>query len=141
MAGCGSASVWAADRRNVPIVDGHAVLISQIQAGGVGLNLQAASVVTICEPQAKPTTEEQAISRLHRMGQVRSVQAHRLLVSDSVDERMLEILAEKAKLFDDYARRAGSGSANEHLRRETGLQALLAGRGLTFCGKRAGHLG
>lgn len=76
--------------------------------------------MTICEPQAKPTTEEQAISRLHRMGQVRSVQAHRLLVSDSVDERMLEILAEKAKLFDDYARRAGSGSANEHLRRETG---------------------
>lgn len=79
---------------------------------GVGLNLQAASVVTICEPQAKPTTEEQAISRLHRMGQVRSVQAHRLLVSDSVDERMLEILAEKAKLFDDYARRSDIADAS-----------------------------
>jgi len=37
---------------------GHgAVLVSQIVAGGVGLNIQAASVVVICEPQLKPTTE------------------------------------------------------------------------------------
>jgi len=92
-------------------VDSHAVLVSQIQAGGIGLNLQAASVVIICEPQVKPTTEEQAIGRCHRMGQVRSVQAHRLLVVNSVDERMLEILAEKAKLFDDYARRSDIADA------------------------------
>jgi SNF2 family DNA or RNA helicase len=92
-------------------VDGCAVLVSQIQAGGVGLNLQAASVVIICEPQVKPTTEEQAIGRCHRMGQVRSVQVHRLLVPNSVDERMLEILAEKAKLFDEYARRSDIADA------------------------------
>jgi SNF2 family DNA or RNA helicase len=37
---------------------GHgAVLVAQIMAGGVGLNIQAASVVVICEPQLKPTTE------------------------------------------------------------------------------------
>jgi hypothetical protein len=36
------------------------VLVSQIVAGGVGLNIQAASVVVICEPQLKPTTEWQA---------------------------------------------------------------------------------
>jgi SNF2 family DNA or RNA helicase len=92
-------------------VDGHAVLVSQIQSGGVGLNLQAASVVIICEPQVKPTTEEQAIGRCHRMGQVRSVQVHRLLVPNCVDERLLEILAEKAKLFDDYARRSDIADA------------------------------
>ena len=56
-----------------------AVLISQIVAGGVGLNIQAASVVVICEPQLKPTTEWQAIARAHRMGQLESVQVHRLL--------------------------------------------------------------
>ncbi len=87
-------------------VDGHAVLLAQIQAGGVGLNIQAANVVVICEPQIKPTLEEQAIARLHRMGQVRSVQAHRLLVQDSVDQRMIELLAVKSRLFDDYARRS-----------------------------------
>lgn len=86
--------------------DGHGVLVSQIQAGGVGLNMQAASVVILCEPQVKPTTEAQAIARAHRMGQLRTVQVHRLLTQDSVDQRMLEILDSKARLFDEYARRS-----------------------------------
>ncbi|TDD34856.1 ATP-dependent helicase [Actinomadura sp. KC06] len=85
---------------------GHTVLLAQIQAGGVGLNLQAASVVIICEPQVKPTMETQAIARAHRMGQVRTVQVHRLLTPGSVDERMLEILQLKTRLFDEYARRS-----------------------------------
>jgi superfamily II DNA or RNA helicase len=84
--------------------DGGAVLVSQIVAGGVGFNIQSASVVVICEPQLKPTTESQAIARAHRMGQVQSVQVHRLLSEDSVDERILEILARKKQVFDDFAR-------------------------------------
>ncbi|MGW6504618.1 DEAD/DEAH box helicase [Nonomuraea angiospora] len=85
---------------------GHAVLLAQIQTGGVGLNLQAASVVIICEPQVKPTLESQAVARAHRMGQVRRVQVHRLLTPDSMDERLIEIMHGKAKLFDAYARRS-----------------------------------
>jgi len=85
---------------------GHAVLLAQIQAGGVGLNLQAASVVILCEPQVKPTMETQAVARAHRMGQVRTVQVHRLLTPGGVDERMLEILQVKSMLFDEYARRS-----------------------------------
>ena len=80
--------------------------MSQIQAGGVGLNIQAASVVILTEPQWKPTIEDQAIARCHRMGQVRSVDVHRLLAEDTVDQRMLEILATKAVLFDEYVRRS-----------------------------------
>ena len=80
------------------------VLVAQIEAGGVGLNIQAASVVILCEPQVKPTTEAQAIARAHRMGQVRTVQVHRLLIADSVDQRMLEILGAKKLLFDAYVR-------------------------------------
>lgn len=84
---------------------GHgAVLISQIIAGGVGLNIQAASVVVICEPQLKPTTEWQAIARAHRMGQLESVQVHRLLSEEGVDQRVTEILAKKRELFEDFAR-------------------------------------
>jgi SNF2 family DNA or RNA helicase len=85
---------------------GHAVLLSQIQVGGVGLNLQAASVVILCEPQVKPTVESQAVARAHRMGQARKVQVHRLLAADSVDQRMLDILHKKVRLFDSYARRS-----------------------------------
>ena len=90
---------------------GHAVLLAQIEAGGVGLNLQAASVVIICEPQVKPTIEHQAVARAHRMGQVRSVQVHRLLATTGVDQRMLEILESKARLFDAYARRSDMAEA------------------------------
>jgi superfamily II DNA or RNA helicase len=90
---------------------GGAVLVSQIQAGGVGLNMQAASVVILCEPQVKPTLETQAIARAHRMGQIRRVQVHRLLVTDSVDQRMLEILEAKAGLFDAYARRSDTAES------------------------------
>ncbi|MPY65080.1 DEAD/DEAH box helicase, partial [Streptomyces spongiae] len=85
---------------------GHAVLLCQIEAGGVGLNLQAASVVILCEPQVKPTLEHQAVARAHRMGQVRTVQVHRLLATDSVDQRLLDILKNKTRLFDAYARRS-----------------------------------
>jgi len=82
----------------------HAVLVSQIVAGGIGLNIQAASVVVICEPQLKPTTEWQAIARARRMGQLESVQVHRLLSDEGVDQRLTELLAHKSALFDEYAR-------------------------------------
>lgn len=81
-----------------------AVLVAQIQAGGVGLNIQAASVVILAEPQWKPSAEEQAIARCHRLGQARPVEVHRLLVENSVDERMLVVLARKSALFADYVR-------------------------------------
>ncbi|MGW0080708.1 DEAD/DEAH box helicase [Streptomyces sp. NPDC003393] len=87
-------------------VPGHAVLVAQIEAAGVGLNMQAASVVIICEPQIKPTIEHQAVARAHRLGQVRSVRVHRLLATHGVDERMVEMLKNKSRLFDAYARRS-----------------------------------
>jgi superfamily II DNA or RNA helicase len=87
------------------------VLVAQIQAGGVGLNIQAASVVILCEPQWNPAIEEQAIARAHRMGQVRRVDVHRLLAEDSVDQQMLEITREKRKEFDEYARRSDLAAA------------------------------
>ena len=88
-----------------------AALVCQIEAGGVGLNIQAASVVVLCEPQVKPSIEAQAVARAHRMGQVRTVQVHRLLIADSVDQRMLELLDSKAQLFDAYVRRSAIAEA------------------------------
>jgi SNF2 family DNA or RNA helicase len=79
------------------------VLPAQIQSGGTGLNIQSASVVVICEPQYKPSIENQAISRAYRMGQARNVLVYRLLCEDSVDERMLTILEKKQAEFDAFA--------------------------------------
>ncbi|WP_237768033.1 DEAD/DEAH box helicase [Serinicoccus sp. CNJ-927] len=101
-------SVPPAERQQVvddfSAAPGGAVLVAQIQAVGVGLNIQAASVVVICEPQLKPTTEWQAIARARRMGQLHSVQVHRLLTEESVDERLVELLGAKSRTFDAFAR-------------------------------------
>lgn len=79
------------------------VLVAQIIAGGVGLNIQAASVIVICEPQLKPTTEWQAIARARRMGQLNSVQVHRLLSDEGVDVRVMQILEKKTAIFEEFA--------------------------------------
>jgi len=85
---------------------GPAVLLAQIHAGGTGLNLQAASVVVLCEPQIKPALEQQAVARAHRMGQTRRVRVHRLLTPNGTDQRLLRLLGSKQRLFDAYARRS-----------------------------------
>ena len=79
------------------------VLPAQIQSGGTGLNIQAASVVILCEPQLKPSIELQAISRAYRMGQARNVLVYRLLCEGTIDERIMEMLEEKQAVFDAFA--------------------------------------
>lgn len=79
------------------------VLLAQINSGGTGLNIQSASVVVICEPQFKPSTENQAISRAYRMGQARNVLVYRLLCEDTVDEKLMDVLEEKQVVFDTFA--------------------------------------
>lgn len=87
-----------------------AVLVSQVQAGGTGLNIQSASVIIFCEPQIKPSIENQAISRAYRMGQVRDVLVYRLLADDTIDERIMDILRSKQELFDNFADESAVGT-------------------------------
>ena len=76
------------------------------------------------EPQLKPTTEAQAIARAHRMGQTRRVVVHRLLARDCVDERLVEMLKEKAELFERFARESLIKDASEEAT-ATGLARAL----------------
>jgi len=93
------------------------VLVGQIDAGGIGVNLQAAQVVIIMEPQLKPSTEWHAIARAHRMGQSKTVTVHRLMVRQTIEERIVDLLREKAELFrtyaDDSAMREASSMATD----------------------------
>lgn len=89
------------------------VLVAQIQAGGTGLNIQSASVIILCEPQFKPSVENQAISRVYRMGQTRNVLVYRLLCEDTVDERIISLLENKQVVFDAFADK--SVAANESM--------------------------
>lgn len=83
---------------------GSAVLVAQIKAGGVGLNIQSASVVIILEPQWTPSSEEQAIARCHRMGQLKTVQVHRLIALKTVEIHVCRKLARKEADFNLHAR-------------------------------------
>lgn len=89
-----------------------AVLVSQVQAGGTGLNIQCANVVIFCEPQIKPSIENQAVSRAYRMGQTRDVLVYRLLCEDTVDEQILELLEIKQEQFDSFAEDSVIGLEN-----------------------------
>jgi len=95
--------------------EGFAVLALQIDAGGVGINLQSAQVVILMEPQFKPSTERQAVARVRRMGQTRKVIAHRFVAAKTVDEYLVMLIKRKAQLFEDYAQhsavKAASGMA------------------------------
>jgi hypothetical protein len=68
-------------------------------AGGVGLNLQAASAVINFEPPWNPARLEQRIGRVHRMGQARPVHVIHLLTKDSIEERVWKTLGLKKSLF------------------------------------------
>lgn len=79
------------------------ILVCQVQAGGTGLNIQAASIAVFCEPQIKPSLTNQAISRIYRMGQVRNVLVFHLLCENTVDEAMVKMLDRKQHEFDTFA--------------------------------------
>ena len=68
-------------------------------AGGVGLNLQAASAVINFEPPWNPARLEQRIGRVHRLGQSQPVQVIHFLTSGSIEERVWETIRVKKSLF------------------------------------------
>lgn len=94
---------------------GGSVLLCQVQAGGFGLNIQAAAVVIFCEPQIKPSLERQAIARVFRMGQIHSVMVFHLLNEDTVDEEIQKILTGKEQDFLLFADESAMAQAVAHL--------------------------
>lgn len=94
---------------------GGGVLVCQIQSGGTGLNIQVASVVIFCEPQIKPSLTRQALSRVYRMGQVRTVLVYHLLCEDTVDEAVMKILDSKQIEFDLFAEESVLADAADDL--------------------------
>ena len=83
--------------RNDPKV--RVILIS-LKAGGEGLNLQNANHVMLCDPWWNPAVEMQAVQRAHRIGQTLPVKAVRLVTSNSVEERMMELQEKKMLVFE-----------------------------------------
>jgi SNF2 family DNA or RNA helicase len=93
-------------------------------AGGVGLNLQAASVVVNFEPPWNPARLEQRIGRVHRLGQSRPVHVIHMLAEKSIEERVWETLALKKSLFAGVFDSPTDEVSFAKLGRKTMLQAV-----------------
>ena len=80
----------------------------QINAGGVGLNLQNFNTVYFTSPSWNPSLKDQAIARAHRIGQTKAVTVHRFCLYDSkdeistIDQRNSCIQAQKRDLMAEY---------------------------------------
>jgi superfamily II DNA or RNA helicase len=79
-----------------------AVMLISLKAGGVGITLHAAEYAFVMEPWWNPAVEEQAIARIHRIGQKNIITVYRMITADSIEVRMREIQSEKNKLFGEF---------------------------------------
>jgi SWI/SNF-related matrix-associated actin-dependent regulator of chromatin subfamily A3 len=74
------------------------ILLASLSVCSVGLNLVAADTVILADSWWAPAIEDQAVDRVHRLGQTRPCTVWRLIMEDSIEERVLSIQAEKRKL-------------------------------------------
>lgn len=88
------------------------VMLMTVKTGGVGLNLVAADTVFIMEPWWNKAAEEQAINRLHRIGQKNSVNCYYMITADSIEEKIRLLQQQKTDLVDSIISSDSSGAKN-----------------------------
>lgn len=76
------------------------VLLISLKAGNVGLTLTCASHIVLMDPFWNPFVEEQAMDRAHRIGQMRPVFVHRLVIQETVEDRILDLQRKKKELIN-----------------------------------------
>jgi SNF2 family DNA or RNA helicase len=69
-------------------------------AGGVGLNLQFSEYVFLFDRWWNPAVEDQAVNRAHRIGAAGPVTVTRFIATDTIEQRIDQILREKREIFD-----------------------------------------
>ncbi|MGF6907004.1 SNF2-related protein [Fusobacterium sp. PH5-44] len=76
------------------------VFVMTLKTGGVGLNLTAADTIFIYDPWWNKTVENQAIDRAYRFGQDRTVFSYKLILKDTIEEKILKLQEKKSELLD-----------------------------------------
>ncbi|CAL5084333.1 unnamed protein product [Urochloa decumbens] len=111
--------------------DSPTVLLASLKAAGAGVNLTAASTVYLFDPWWNPGVEEQAMDRVHRIGQKKEVRVVRLIVKDSIEERILSLQEKKKRLISSaFGKKGGKDDKEvrvEELRMMLGLDKGKAG--------------
>ncbi|KAI1379972.1 SNF2 family N-terminal domain-containing protein [Hypoxylon crocopeplum] len=76
------------------------VMLASLTAGNAGLNLVAASHIIIMEPYWNPYVEMQAIDRAHRIGQVREVTVHRIIIEGTIERAIVNLQKKKQSVIE-----------------------------------------
>ena len=98
------------------------IFLISLKAGGTGLNLTGADTVIHFDPWWNPATEAQATDRAHRIGQSKVVTSYKLIVADSVEEKVLQMQNQKRKLLEDIFDASEAANAKVSL---TDLKELI----------------
>lgn len=98
------------------------VMLMTLKTGGVGLNLTAADTVFIFEPWWNKAAEEQAINRLHRIGQTSKVLAYSIIAQNTIEEKILLLQQKKAELFNGLI---GSDASSSKVLTEEDINFIL----------------
>ncbi|KAL2501955.1 DNA/RNA helicase protein [Forsythia ovata] len=107
----------------VPTPQGPTILLASLKASGAGINLTAASRVYLMEPWWNPAVEEQAMDRVHRIGQKNDVKIVRMIARDTIEERILQLQEKKKVLARKAFGRKGPKDQREISRDD--LRALM----------------
>lgn len=101
------------------------VLLASLSVCSVGLNLVAANQVILCDSWWAPAIEDQAVDRVYRLGQKRETTVWRLVMEDSIEERVLAIQERKRSLMLAAFRETSKKKAEDRGTRVADLEALL----------------
>ena len=77
------------------------MFLISLKAGGVGLNLTAADYVIHMDPWWNPAVEDQTSDRAHRIGQTRPVTVYRLVMKNTIEEKIIALHHQKRDLADN----------------------------------------
>jgi len=84
--------------------DSIRVFLISLKAGGTGLNLTEADYVYIIDPWWNPAVENQAIDRCYRIGQNKSVVAYRMICTDTIEEKIVQLQERKKTVASEVIR-------------------------------------
>ncbi|CAI7615830.1 unnamed protein product [Penicillium pancosmium] len=101
------------------------VLLASLNVCSVGLNLVAANQAILCDSWWAPAIEDQAVDRVYRLGQKRETTVWRLVMEDSVEERVIQVQERKRALMSAAFRETGKKKAEDRATRVADLENLL----------------
>ena len=102
---------------------GAAVMLVSLKAAGTGITLHAADYVFLLDPWWNPAVEAQAVDRVHRLGQKKTVFVYRMVTAGTIEERIQVLKLAKKEMFDRVV--GGLGGDFDLGRHFTSLQELV----------------